>query len=427
MTTAAISPRAPVGAVQPQPLPLPEPELRPADLVARAAAMRSLLREQQDEADRRGHYSEAVHREFEKAGFYRILQPRMFGGYEFDYTTFFSVIIEIASAHPATGWCLGLGASHAPLAAGHWPLEAQAEIFGNGGHFVAPHRAAPGGLCTPVPGGYVVDGVWPYCSGIPHSTHLIATTLIPNPAGPPRVLNFIVPKGQYTILDDWGGDRTLGMRASGSNSVRLEKVFVPEHMTSDAMRQYRMEDPAQGTHGTRLHGNPLYLGLTMAPYHAALVSPVIGAARAALDEFHSTLLTLNTQLPPFVKRGEHHDFQRHYGEALAMTDAAQGIVMSALQQHIAYGKRWADQKIAPTGEEMLRLWAMQQQAGKLASEAVELLFRSSGSTAARTGSRMLRYFGDVQMYRGHMSSQVPTFANFTARARLGMPTGLFDL
>jgi 3-hydroxy-9,10-secoandrosta-1,3,5(10)-triene-9,17-dione monooxygenase len=78
-----------------------------------------------------------------------------------------------------------------------------------------------------------------------------------------------------------------------------------------------------------------------------------------------------------------------------MTDAAEGIVMQAMHQHMALCRRWAEQKIAPSSEEMLRLWTMQQQAGKLASEAVEMLFRSSGSTAARSGSRMLRYFGDV--------------------------------
>jgi len=404
----------------------PEPGLTPEMVIARATALKPLLRAQQDEADARGHYSQALHDEFIKAGFYRLLQPKMFGGYEFDYATYFKVIIEIASGHPATGWCLGLAASHGPLIAAHWSEEAQVELFGDG-HFAAPHRAVPGGRCEPVEGGYIMDGVWPYCSGIPHSTHLLAATLIPRPDGPPRMLNFVVPAGQYTVLDDWGGDRTLGMRASGSNSVRVEKLFVPQHMTADADHQYHLRDPQGGTHGTRLHGNPMYLGLTMAPYHAALVSPVIGAARAALDEFHDTLRTQNTQIPPFVKRFESPDFQRPYGAAIAMTDAAEGIVMQAMHQHMALCRRWAEQKIVPSGEEMLRLWTMQQQAGKLACEAIEMLFRTAGSTAARSGSRMLRYFGDAQMYRGHMSSQYQTFASFVGRARLGLPSGFLDV
>jgi 3-hydroxy-9,10-secoandrosta-1,3,5(10)-triene-9,17-dione monooxygenase len=56
-----------------------------------------------------------------------------------------------------------------------------------------------------------------------------------------------------------------------------------------------------------------------------------------------------------------------------------------------------------------------------------MLFRNSGSTAARTGSRMLRYFGDAQMYRGHMSSQYQSFASIVGRAGLGLPSGFRDL
>src|SRR5690606_4353330 len=97
-----------------------------------------------------------------------IVQPRLFGGYGFDYVTFYRVMIEIARGHPSVGWCLTLGASHAALIASHWPERAQAEIFGADGHFRAPHRAgANAGTCRRVDGGYVVDGVWGYASGVP--------------------------------------------------------------------------------------------------------------------------------------------------------------------------------------------------------------------------------------------------------------------
>ena len=38
--------------------------------------------------------------EFRKAGFYRILQPKLFGGYEFDYVTFYRTMLEIARGNP---------------------------------------------------------------------------------------------------------------------------------------------------------------------------------------------------------------------------------------------------------------------------------------------------------------------------------------
>jgi 3-hydroxy-9,10-secoandrosta-1,3,5(10)-triene-9,17-dione monooxygenase len=309
--------------------------------------------------------------------------------------------------------------------AAHWSEEAQLEIFGDG-HFAAPHRVIPGGTCERVQGGYLVDGVWPGCSGIPHSTHFIGnTTLDDAQGGPLRQLTVVVPQGEYTILDDWGGDRTLGMKGSGSHSVRLKKVFVPEYMTAPAETQQRLLDPI-GTHGTRLHRNPMYLGLMLVPYQAALVTPIIGAALAALDEYHDILRTQQTPMPPLVRRADAPDFQRPYGEATAMTDAAQAILIQSIQQHTELGQRWQLTGHAPTSEEQLRLAGQIQRAGKLASEAVELLFQTAGSSAARQGARMWRYMTDVQMYHGHVAAQTPTYGGYIGRARLGLPTGFLD-
>jgi 3-hydroxy-9,10-secoandrosta-1,3,5(10)-triene-9,17-dione monooxygenase len=407
-------------------LTVPEPGLTPQDLIDRAIAMRPLLRETQDESDERGYFSEAINRKFIDAGFYRILQPKMFGGYEFDYETFFRTMVEISRGHPATGWCLTLSASHAPVIASHWSERAQIEIFGDTGHFAAPHRAVPGGNCTPVEGGYVIDGVWPYSSGIPHSTHFLGTTLLQT-SFPPKLLHFVVPRGQYKILDDWGGDRTLGMRGSGSNSVRLENVYVPEHMVAFFDALGVKQDVSNGTPGTRLHGNPMYLGFLMGPYHSSLTSPIIGAARAAIDEYRDILLSQNTQVPPFIKRAFETDFQQSYGRAIALTDAAEGVLLQALRTHMDYYLRWSKTRVQSSPEENLRLWGMLQTGARLACDAIELLFQTAGSTAARKGSRMARYFGDAQMYRGHVSSQYLTFAKYIARANLGLPTGFLDL
>ena len=60
----------------------PEPQLTPEEIVARAEAMIPMLREQQDDAEQRGFYSQDVHERFLSSGFSRILQPRRFGGYE---------------------------------------------------------------------------------------------------------------------------------------------------------------------------------------------------------------------------------------------------------------------------------------------------------------------------------------------------------
>jgi hypothetical protein len=127
--------------------------MTPERLLQRAIALRGQLRDEQDEADERGAYSPALHQAFRQAGFYRVTQPRLFGGYEFDLGTNYRLIVEISRGHPATGWCLSLGGSHAYVVASHWPEQAQRDLFGADGHFIAPHRVAPMGTLTPEDGG----------------------------------------------------------------------------------------------------------------------------------------------------------------------------------------------------------------------------------------------------------------------------------
>jgi 3-hydroxy-9,10-secoandrosta-1,3,5(10)-triene-9,17-dione monooxygenase len=383
-----------------------------------------MLRAEQDENDARGTYSEALHQEFLKAGLYRTLQPRMFGGYEFDVPTFYKAMLEISRGHPGVGWCLTLCASHPFLIGSHWSEQGQRDLFGADGYFSAPHRPMPLGTCTPVPGGYRVSGQWNYCSGIPYASHFVGGAFLKDGQEPPKVVQVALPRGAYTILDDWGDDATMGMRASGSNSVKVVDVFVPTHHVADFQNMTaKPDDMVDGTPGTRLHGNPMYLGRLMGPYHASLVTPIVGAARAALDEYEDIIRKQKTLLDPTILRIDNSDFQRFFGEALALTDAAEAILLQGCERYMDYCRRWAEDGTLISVEENFRLWTMIQQGGRLACEAVELLFHTAGSTATRKGTRIQRYFNDVAMYRSHVSSQFSIFAGIIARAHLGKPTG----
>jgi 3-hydroxy-9,10-secoandrosta-1,3,5(10)-triene-9,17-dione monooxygenase len=407
----------------------PEPGLAAADLIARAQALRERLRAEQDESDERGTYSPAMHEAFLEAGFYRITQPRLFGGYEFDLATYYRVMLEISRGHPAVGWCLALAASHAFEVASHWPEQAQYDLFGSEGHFIAPHRAPPMGTLAPVEGGYLVDGSWDYCSGIPYATHCIVGAVIRRAGVPPEHGHAVVPRTACKVLDDWGGDKVLGMRASGSNGVRIANTFVPAHhvVVLAPGLAATPESMADGTPGTRLHGNPMYLGRLAGPFHATLVVPMIGAARAALDEYEAAIVTRSTQSVPQMPRFQHFDFQRPFGHALTLADAAEALVIKGCEIYADYCNRWAADGTPIATEENMRLWGMIQHAGGMACEAVELLFHSAGSAVARKGNRLQRYFNDVAMYRGHTSAQQLNFASGLARLHFGLPWGMYGL
>jgi 3-hydroxy-9,10-secoandrosta-1,3,5(10)-triene-9,17-dione monooxygenase len=399
---------------------VPEPELTPAQMIARAEALIPMLREQQDDAEERGYYSEAVHREFVRAGFSRILQPRRFGGYEFDVPTFVRTMVKIATGDPGTGWCLTLGSSHAHVVASYFPEEVQAEVFAPDGDFRCPHPVAPIGEAIRGQGGWRVSGRAAYASGIPYATWALCSALTPaaESGGPPGMLALLVPRRDLTMLEDWGSvnGRMLGMNSSGSNSFIVEDIFVPDAFSQPL--DWFAERPLI-TPGFELHGNPLYLCRPAAPYHASLVLPIVGAARAALEEFEELIREKPTTFPPIVPRYQSHDDQRAYGMAMAMTDAAETILYGFADQYMAGLTRAAEGEPTTGTKQDARWWAMLQQAGGLAASAVETLAHRSTSSATARGTRLGRYFRDVTIYRQHVSSQQLDHATRNAAFYLG--------
>jgi len=400
---------------------VPEPHLTADELIQRAIDLRPRLRAEQDETERRGVHSEELHREFRKAGFYRFIQPRRFGGYEFDLRSYYRLAIELSRGDPSTGWCVILGSGHALMLGSYFSEEAQAAGFGADGNFHGPSVAAPSGTAIPCDGGWLVKGKWGYASGAPYATHFLPTVLISGEKpGPPRAGIALIPRAQWTMLDDWGA--ILGMRGSGSNSILVEGARLPKtHVIELDMLN---PDIAHGTPGGRLHGNPMYAGRCLSFFRAELDAILVGLGYAALDEFEHLARTKNTLYPPIQPRYTHPDYQRYVGLALGMLDAAERLVLSSADLYIEYCRRGFQGGPPFSLEEDLKLVTSLQHAGRLAWEAIELMFRTSGSSAAKDGERMQRYYRDASIYRGHLSSQFERTAHYLGLIHLGLDPGI---
>jgi len=402
-------------------VPVPEPQLTPDELIQRAIDLRPRLRAKQDETERRGVHSEALHQEFRKAGFYRAIQPRRFGGYEIDLKSYYRLAIELSRGDPSTGWCVVLGSGHALMLGSYFSEAAQAAGFGPTGDFNGPSVAAPNGTATPSGNGWLVKGKWAYASGAPYATHFMPTVLISDDTGgPPRAGIALIPRAQWTMLDDWGA--ILGMRGSGSNTIVVEAAQLPkDHVVHLDMLN---PDLSNGTPGSRLHGNPMYAGRCLAFFRAELDAILVGLGYAALDEYEQSTRTKNTLYPPIQPRYTHPDYQRYVGLALGMLDAAERIVLSSADSYIGYCRRGFEGGAPFSLEEDLRLVTSLQHAGRLAWEAIEMMFRTSGSTAAKDGERMQRYYRDASIYRGHLSSQFERTAHYLGLVHLGLDPGI---
>jgi 3-hydroxy-9,10-secoandrosta-1,3,5(10)-triene-9,17-dione monooxygenase len=395
----------------------PDPRLTPADVIARAEEIAATLVDRQAETEDRTFYAQDTHEEFTRAGFYRLLVPRRYGGYEFGADTFIRVAMALARGCPSTGWMYLFGAAHALPVATLFEERAQAELFA-GGDFIAPATVAPSGSAERVDGGWVINGTWGFCSGAPYATHFMAHTLVDAGDGePPSPLLFIAPRDQWRRLEDWGSH--LGLRGSGSHSITVENGFVPDHFTIAG--HFSQVSVTEGTPGLELHDNPQYGGGPLSFMLIELGALAVGMAKGALDVYEDLMRTRTTIYPPIVPRMEDPDFQFRYGEAAGKIAAAEAAVLNAIQQ---WGDICYEGSAAFTRETEWRLATISREAVRLSWEAVEgHLFPTAGSSAVRHGSRIERVWRDMSMLQSHagLSVVLSTMANRElAKARFGV-------
>ena len=98
-------------------------------LYEKARAMLPALRSRAQETASLGRLPDATVAEMQGAGFFRIMQPARYGGYELDPQVFFEVQMILAEACMSTAWVLGVVAIH------NWQLalyddRAQQDVWG---------------------------------------------------------------------------------------------------------------------------------------------------------------------------------------------------------------------------------------------------------------------------------------------------------
>jgi 3-hydroxy-9,10-secoandrosta-1,3,5(10)-triene-9,17-dione monooxygenase len=393
------------------------------DFVRRAIELRPKLTERAAETERRTYYSEETHEDFLEAGFYRLLVPQRFGGYEVDLQTFYRVIIEVAHADVSTAWCLCLASSHALNLAAMFDEETQAEIFGDG-NFRCPAVAAPAGQAVRTGDGWEISGQWAYCSGIPYATHYMGQTFAApeTPGGPPGpILLFVAPREEWTMLDDWGG--TLGLKGSGSHSIRIDGARLPSRCVLE--NRWLVDADPGGNVGVKVHGNPLYAGRTLSIFQTTLASLAVGGAKGAIEEYEALLRTRKTQRPPIRLRSLDPDYQRWLGQAISRTAAAETALMGLLARYTEICHRGVESGVPFSREDDLRLNIVAREALTLAWTAMqEDIYRTAGTSAARNGERMERIFRDLAMDWGHFGNIMRDWsARELAREHLGLVEG----
>jgi 3-hydroxy-9,10-secoandrosta-1,3,5(10)-triene-9,17-dione monooxygenase len=370
------------------------------ELIERARALGPFLVERQEETERNTRPGEDIHQAFIDNGFYKVLTPKRYGGYQKDAWTFLRLAMELARYNPSAAWSFTLGHSHAFTAAAFFSPEAQDELFGDDGYLHAASFAFPRGEARRVDGGYIINGAFPYGSGSAFSNYYMG--VVKAPAGSPHAaegeqISFVAKREDYTVGDDWGA--VLGMRGSGSATVTIKDAFVPDHWVLPA--SFTMLGAVDGsTPGSIYHDDPTYAMPQLAfatTYPPALV---IGMGMGALDTYAEVLKKKAPERIPGISdaatmaakvKAEVPEYQRVFGLASMEIEAAEALMKSVCDGLADMGARGT---MDP--EQNLSLGLRTGYAGRLVWNAVnEHLWRTGGSSQALDSAKMQRYFRDI--------------------------------
>ena len=133
------------------------------ELVGRAHALQPLLREYAAKTDAGRCLPDAVNAALTEAGFFRLLTPQRFGGYETSLRTVIEVAETLGAGDASAAWLVALAAAAGSLV-GRASVQAQQELFGSDPDLRVAGGFAPA-VAVRVDGGVRMTGRWPYASG----------------------------------------------------------------------------------------------------------------------------------------------------------------------------------------------------------------------------------------------------------------------
>ena len=379
-----------------------------ADLVARAAAMIPVLRERANACEAGNKVPDATIADFQDAGFFKILQPKRYGGYEMDPEAFYEVQMKVAEGCMSSAWVLGVVAVH------NWQLalfdpQAQEDVWGSDPTTLISSSYMPRAEVTPVEGGYRISGRWGFSSGVDHCEWAFLGGLVPDPeTGKPDFWTFLVPRKDFKVLQIWD---TIGLGGTGSHDVTVEDAYVPAYRTHRSKDGFASTNPGAKSNPAALFKLPF--GQV---FVRAVSSSSIGALQGALDLF----------LESGAHRLSNNSFASASGDPdvqmlIAETQSAIDEMKTILFRNFAVLNEAARKGESADLETRLRFRFQSAQISGRCCALISRIFALSGADAIYRGNPIARAFCDIHAGRTHVANNPNTVGRNVGGVMLGAP------
>ncbi len=361
------------------------------EAMQRARDLVPFLREHADAAERATRMTPVVEAELHRAGLFRYHQPKSWGGMELDFIAYFDIPEMLARGDCSVGWNIANLSSHHRNVA-MFSEQAQQEMWGeNPDCLVASGIAFAQGRGRPVDGGLMLSGRWSFCSGVDVAQWNMLACQVREGE---RIIDYcycMVPRAQYEIIDDW---QVLGMRGTGSRSVRCEDVFVPEHRTQSMY----VAKPGHEFPGLRINTNPTFKVPASSLGGHCIAGAIVGNAQAAIDDTIERVKSRSTSYTGAAMR-DFQSVQLRIGAAAARIDAARVVLRNDCLTADAVIKSGKSLDL----EAKLRNKRNCATAVKFCTEAVDSLVELAGANGIYDSASLQRMFRDAHAAAAHIN------------------------
>jgi len=352
-------------------------------------------------------------------GFFKLVQPRAFGGYEQDFDVLVDLTIEIARSCASTAWVCGLLAAHNWLLAS-FGFEAQQDVWGADPDALLCGSYAPAAKAASVSGGYLISGRWSFASGCDNSSWaLCAALLSPSDKGDSVVPAFlVVTEADYAIENTW---QVIGLAGTGSKTLVMTDAFVPAH------RVLTFEQTTSGkTPGARLYAqNPIFTIPMLCNIPSCLAAVAVGAALGALDDYISVTsrrVTRGAVAGANNRMAEFSTVQLRVAEAAASSEAAREILLRNLRRCAQTVREGREVSV----EDRITCRRDQAFAVSLAIRAAEAINASTGGLGLNLSNPVQRAWRDANAVGRHISMNWDVVGTMYGQLLLGLqPVGQY--
>lgn len=356
-------------------------------LVEQARAIAPELRAHAEEGEREGKLPEASLKILREAGFHRLFVPRAHGGLEVDPVTHARIQEEISASDSAAGWSLMI-ASSSSWWSSRLAREGASELYADGPDLLAAVAFNPPAEARRVAGGYRLSGQRPFASCAHAARWMWMTAIVSDESGAPvepmEVIGAFFSATDARIVDTWDA---LGMRATDSNDIAVDDVFVPEART---FRLPPSEEVGPGFEG------PLYRTPAMLALGGYLPAVPLGVAREAIAEVRS-IAAGKTPFSSATVLRERALAQAAIGKAEALLRSGRVMLYDALTDGWERTVAGEPFSLEQKGDLLLA----STHAVQAAAEAVSMMYDTAGTTAVYKRSPLERHFRDAQVLKQH--------------------------